>query len=114
MKTNWKVRFKNKTWLASFISCCVSFVYTIFNLFDIYPEISQNSIMQISNMALMMLSLMGVIMDPTTEGFSDSDRAMSYEVPYSDTHPPAQFTPDEEDEEYVDPSESKSNEETGT
>jgi len=84
MKLNWKVRFKNKIWLSSFIAAIITFIYTMLGMFDVAPDVTQNSIMNIVNALLMMLSLTGVIVDPTTEGISDSNRAMSYETPYSD------------------------------
>ena len=37
MKINWKVRFKNKVWLGSFLSLIVGFVYSMLALFDVYP-----------------------------------------------------------------------------
>ena len=82
MKVNWKVRFKNKVWLASFIAAILTFVYTILGLFDIYPQITKNQVAEIANSVLRFLALMGVIVDPTTAGLGDSDRALSYEVPY--------------------------------
>ena len=91
MKLNWKVRFKNKVWLTSFFAAILTFVYTILGMFDIYPEITKNDIGEIINSMLMFLSLTGVIVDPTTVGISDSNRAMGYEVPYSD-----ELTPTEE------------------
>lgn len=84
MKVNWKVRFKNKVWLASFFSCIVSFIYTILGMFDIFPAVTQNTVSQIVNQVLMVLSLIGVIVDPTTNGYSDSNRAMGYEEPWKD------------------------------
>ena len=33
---------------------------------------------------LTFLGLIGVIVDPTTAGLGDSERAMGYEVPYQD------------------------------
>lgn len=86
MKLNWKVRFKNKVWLTSFISVIISFVYAMLSLFDIYPAVTQNIVMQVVNNVLMFLGLIGVIVDPTTSGFEDSDRAMSYEEPWKDDY----------------------------
>ena len=78
---NWKVRFKNKTWLAAFIALIISFVYQVLAMFDIAPVITQDSVIQAANLVLMMLSAMGVLIDPTTTGITDSRRAMSYTKP---------------------------------
>jgi len=85
MQMNWKVRFKNKVWLSSFIAAIVTFIYTMLGMFDVAPAITQNSVMNVINAILMMLCLMGVIVDPTTNGLGDSDRAMTYEEPYKDS-----------------------------
>ena len=87
MKINWKVRFKNKVWLGSFISLIVGFVYSLLAAFDVYPSVTQNTVMQIVNQALLLLGLIGVIQDPTTVGVQDSNRAMEYEKPWDDDHP---------------------------
>lgn len=84
MKINWKVRFRNKTWLGLFLSLIIGFVFNILKMFDIYPSITQNQIIEIVSQALTFLGLIGVLVDPTTDGFGDSNRAMGYEVPYKD------------------------------
>lgn len=84
LKINWKVRFKNKVFLTSFISLIVGFVYSMLGLFDIFPAITKNSILLIVDQVLTFLGLIGVIVDPTTAGLGDSDRAMSYEEPWID------------------------------
>ena len=84
MKINWKVRFKNKTWLATFLGLIIGFVYNILALFDVFPAITENAVMQIVGEVLTFLGLIGVLVDPTTEGLSDSNRAMNYEEPWKD------------------------------
>ena len=84
MKINWKVRFKNKLWLGSFLSLIVSFVYSMLGLFDVFPAVTRNSILEILNQVLTFLGLIGVLVDPTTAGLGDSERAMGYEEPWSD------------------------------
>ncbi len=84
MKLNWKVRFKNKTWLTMFISLIVGFVFNLLKLFDVVPSFSENLVMNIVGQVLTFLGLIGVIVDPTTAGIDDSNRAMSYEEPWVD------------------------------
>jgi len=83
-KINWKVRFKNKVWLGSFIALIVSFVFTMLSMFDVYPKVTENVILQVANQALEFLALIGVIVDPTTAGLGDSKRAMQYVEPWKD------------------------------
>ena len=84
MKINWKVRFKNKVWLGSFCSLIIGFTYSLLALFDVFPAVTQSLVVQLLNQVLTFLGLIGVIVDPTTAGIGDSDRAMGYEEPYRD------------------------------
>ena len=83
-KINWKVRFKNKVWLGSFLSLVVGFIYSLLALFDVFPQVTQNLVVQLLNQVLTFLGLIGVIVDPTTAGLGDSERAMGYEEPWDD------------------------------
>jgi phi LC3 family holin len=88
-KVNWKVRFKNKIWLSSFIGLIIGFVYSILAMFDVFPEITESSAIRFVNNVLTFLGLIGVITDPTTAGLGDSQRALGYEEPWNDEdHPP--------------------------
>ena len=84
MRVNWKVRFKNKTWLSMFISLIVGFTFNILKLFDVFPSITENTVLNIINEILTFLGLIGVLVDPTTAGLSDSNRAMTYVEPWND------------------------------
>ena len=53
-------------------------------LFDVFPEVTQSLVLQLMNKALTFLGLIGVIVDPTTAGIGDSERAMGYEEPWDD------------------------------
>ena len=84
MKINWRVRFKNKVWLTAFVSCILTFIYTILGMFDIFPMLTESNALRIANALIMALSLMGVIVDPTTDGLGDSQRAQGYTEPWKD------------------------------
>ena len=87
MKLNWKVRFKNKVWLGLFLSLIVGFIFNLLKLCEIYPPFTENTVMNIVNQVLTFLGLIGVLVDPTTDGVKDSDRAMGYDVPWNDADP---------------------------
>ena len=78
MKINFKARLKNKTFLISAGVLIVSFVYSLLALFDIVPSVGEKQITELLTMAVNMLALAGVVVDPTTNGFNDSERAMTY------------------------------------
>lgn len=85
MKINWKVRFKNPVWVSSFFGLLIGFVFNMLALFDIYPSFSQAQVTLIVSQVLEFLGLIGVMVDPTTVGVSDSVRAMTYEEPWDDS-----------------------------
>lgn len=84
MKINWKVRFKNKTWLTMFVSVIIGFVFNMLKLFDVVPVVTENALMNVVGQVLTFLGLIGVLVDPTTAGINDSERAMGYEEPWED------------------------------
>lgn len=89
MKINWNVRLKNKTWLAAALALLVTFVFDVLALFEIAPAITQDNVMQLITIVLTVLSGLGVIIDPTTQGMQDSERAMRYTAPgVIETEPP--------------------------
>jgi phi LC3 family holin len=64
-----------------FISLIVGFVFNVLKMFDVVPSITQNQIMEVVSQVLTFLGLIGVLVDPTTSGLGDSERALSYDVP---------------------------------
>lgn len=81
MKINWKVRLRNKTWLASMLALIVSFVYDLLAMMEVVPAISEDWLMSVIQTVLTLLTALGVVIDPTTAGAGDSDRAMLYDEP---------------------------------
>lgn len=81
MKINWKVRLRNKTWLASVLALIVAFAYNLLAAFEIVPSVSEEWVMGIISTVLTLLTALGVLIDPTTPGASDSERAMLYDEP---------------------------------
>lgn len=78
MKINFKARLKNKTFLLSASALVIAFVYQILSIFDVVPPISESEISELVAMAVNILAFLGVLVDPTTEGIKDSERAMTY------------------------------------
>ena len=78
IKINWKARFKNKTFLVSLCALIISFIYEVLSLIEIVPTVSENNILQIVYIIINILGVMGVIIDPTTKGIGDSERALTY------------------------------------
>ena len=81
MRINWKVRFKNKTWLITFLLAILAFIYQILNMFDIVPAVTQDMATQLIAAIVNILVALGVVIDPTTAGASDSQQALTYNEP---------------------------------
>ena len=81
---NWKLRFKNKTTLLAIVLGIISFVYYLLDMVNVIPPFEQEQAVKLCTMAIDVLCLLGIIVDPTTEGISDSKRAMTYEEPHKD------------------------------
>lgn len=78
VKINLKARLKNKAFLVSVVALTVSLVYRVLALFGIIPAHGENEIIELFGMAVNILAVLGVVVDPTTEGLSDSERALTY------------------------------------
>ncbi len=85
---NWRVRFRNKNWVIAFISqllIVAQMVLSGLNTLDIIhfqlSDAVQDYILTLANAVLILLSLLGIVQDPTTKGFGDSERAMNYKDP---------------------------------
>lgn len=78
MKMNFKVRFKNKTFVFTFATLIVAFVYQILGIVGVVPSVSEDTIINVITIIINLLATLGVLVDPTTEGIEDSDRAMTY------------------------------------
>lgn len=78
MKINWKARLKNPTFLITFFTLVIAFVYQILGLFGVVPAVSEASIVNGITIAINLLATLGVLVDPTTKGVNDSERALTY------------------------------------
>lgn len=78
MKINWKARFNNKVFIITFATLIISFVYQMLALFGVVPAVSEDAVINAITIIVNLLATLGVVMDPTTAGISDSDRAMTY------------------------------------
>lgn len=88
MKINWKVRFRNRTWLIAFVAAVVALVYQVLGTFGVVPAIGENVVLGIIGAVIELLVMLGVVIDPTTDSIGDSNRALMYEEPWKDGDDP--------------------------
>jgi phi LC3 family holin len=50
----------------------------VLGLFGVVPSVSEESVVNVITLLVNILAFVGVIVDPTTDGINDSDRAMLY------------------------------------
>ena len=81
MTINWKVRFQNRVWVYALVSLIVTFIYDGLALLGIVPTVDQNAVLALAETLLKVLVALGVLVDPTTAGVSDSAQAMTYLKP---------------------------------
>ena len=81
MKVNWTVRLKNKTWLLAMLAALVAFVYQLLGLLGVVPAVSQDQVTQLIGLVINILVALGIVVDPTTTGVTDSQQAMTYDKP---------------------------------
>ncbi len=84
---NLKVRAKNKVfWLAIIPAILVLVKQVAITFFQKDVDISglSNQLQQIIETVFLILGIMGIVVDPTTDGLKDSKRAMGYVTPRKD------------------------------
>lgn len=83
MNINWKVRIKNKTFWLSLIPTVLVLIQVVMRTFGVELDFGElgNNLAAIVNTVFVLLGILGVVVDPTTAGVSDSSQAMTYTEP---------------------------------
>lgn len=84
MQINWKVRFRSKKFWVSIIALLAVLANQVAGVFDYDVTIISEQLTEIAGTVLLILSGIGIIVDPTTKGINDSERAMTYDKPKGD------------------------------
>lgn len=86
MKINWTVRLKNKTFWLALIPALLLLAQVVAAVFgiDLKLDALGDKLLAVVNALFAVLTILGVVTDPTTAGVSDSKRAMEYDKPKCD------------------------------
>ena len=86
MKINWTVRLKNKAFWLALIPALALVAQAVAALFGytINLETLVGKIQAVINAVFAVLAILGIVVDPTTDGIEDSNRAMGYVEPWRD------------------------------
>lgn len=83
MKINWLVRVKNKNFWIAIIPAMLLLIQVVAAVFGYTLDLGDlgNKLLAIVNAAFSVLTILGVVTDPTTAGISDSTQALTYSEP---------------------------------
>ena len=86
MKINWIVRIKNKAFWLAIIPAVLLLIQAVADVVGYqldFGDISEKLI-AVVNAVFVVLSILGIVNDPTTADFGDSTRALTYTAPNKD------------------------------
>lgn len=83
MGINWRVRIKNRTWWIAMVPAVLLAIQEFCAIFGYQLDLTLfgENLIAFINAVFAVLVIMGVVIDPTTNGISDSDYAMTFQVP---------------------------------
>ena len=83
---NWKIRLMNKQFWLSLIPALALTAQAVAAVFgwEIDLTTAVGKLLTVVNTVFALLVVLGIVVDPTTEGLGDSERAMAYEEPWAD------------------------------
>lgn len=86
MKINWIVRIKNKAFWLAIIPAVLLLIQAVADVVGYQLDFGDISdkLIAVVNAVFVVLSILGIVTDPTTDGISDSTRAMTYTTPNKD------------------------------
>ena len=80
---NWKVRIKNKNFWIALIPALLFLVQVVAAVFGYTLDLGElgNKLLAVVNAVFAVLSILGIVTDPTTQGVADSNLALTYDEP---------------------------------
>ena len=83
MKINWLVRIKNKSFWIALVPAILLLIQVIASVFGFELELGVlgDKLLAVVNAIFTVLTILGIVTDPTTTGVADSDRALEYIEP---------------------------------
>lgn len=80
---NWKVRIRNKAFWLALIPAVLLLVQSVAAAMGVDLNLGSTGerLMAVVNQLFALLTILGIVNDPTTAGLEDSQQAMGYQVP---------------------------------
>ena len=85
MKINWIIRIKSKSFWLAIIPAVLLLIQVVAAVFGFGLDLGDlgNKLLAVVNAAFAVLAILGIVVDPTTQGVSDSTQALTYTEPKS-------------------------------
>lgn len=79
-KINWIVRIKNKAFWVALVPAILLLIQAIAAVFGLTIDLGDlgDKLLTVINALFAVLAILGVVVDPTTPGTGDSERALTY------------------------------------
>lgn len=83
---NWKIRMQNKTFWLALVPAFLLLIQAVAQVFNISLDFTNlnKDLINVVNTLFVVLTILGVVTDPTTKGMSDSTQALTYSKPKED------------------------------
>lgn len=83
---NWKIRMQNKTFWLALVPAFLLLIQAVAQVFNISVDFTNlnKDLLNVVNALFVVLTILGVVTDPTTKGLSDSTQALTYSKPKED------------------------------
>ena len=80
---NWQVRIKSRQFWLALIPAVLLLVQVVAAVFGFELDLGDigNRLLDVVNALFAVLAILGIVVDPTTEGVGDSAQAMTYTEP---------------------------------
>lgn len=83
---NWKVRATNRTFWLALVPAFLLLIQAVAQVFNVSVDFTNlnKDLLNVINALFVVLTILGVVTDPTTKGMSDSTQALTYSKPKED------------------------------
>lgn len=83
---NWKIRMQNKTFWLALVPAFLLLIQAVAHVFNVSLDFTNlnKDLLNVINALFVVLTILGVVADPTTKGVGDSTQALTYSKPKED------------------------------
>lgn len=83
---NWKIRMQNKTFWLALVPAFLLLIQAAAQVFNVSLDFTNlnKDLLNVINALFVVLTILGVVADPTTKGVGDSTQALTYSKPKED------------------------------